>query len=132
MKKRIVIIDFLKCFSILSIFLAHAAMSVTELPPSTTSIAGLGARGVQLFFILSGWTSYYAYHSITVKEIPAFYQKKFFSLAPGFYIMIMVWLFLGRVFPTPYFTPPTLKDIFINITFLHGILTTCSDVIVVG
>lgn len=48
-------------------------------------------RGVQLFYIVSGFILYWLYHDkLRKKEVPTFITKRFFRIAPMYYVALVI------------------------------------------
>lgn len=122
--KKLDFIDALRGLAILGVVLVHSSLTVA--PASTLLLWFMveGSRGVQLFYVASAltlcmsWTSRSAYELFPVRN---FYIRRFFRIAPMFYIAILTYIFLNGFSPT-YWAPNGISWWFIPITaaFLHG------------
>lgn len=135
MKTRLEIIDIFKGLAIIAVVMSHFCEYISDINPFICLITGLGARGVQLFFILSGWTSYLSYQSLENFDSDAakqkhFYIKRIISILPCWYFMILVWQLTFLFLPdNALFSVSSVKTIIVNVLFLHGIIVTDSNVV---
>ena len=73
----------------------YSTQKLTDLPQWLNNIGIQGARGVQLFFIVSAFTLFYSLsrkyetHSIEIKD---FFVRRFFRIAPAFYFSFLFYL----------------------------------------
>src|ERR1700733_9049273 len=91
---RYAYIDALRGYAILLVIAVHSSQYFTNLSPNVTALANQGARGVQLFFVASAMTltmSWTARHD----GPKAFYIRRFFRIAPMFYLSIPLFLYLN-------------------------------------
>ena len=116
-------IDALRGFAILAVMLVHSSQFVRNLPKPLELIANQGARGVQLFFIVSAVT---LMHSLKVREsfdgflIFNFYVRRFFRIVPMFWVAIVGYVLLEGTGPR-YGTSQRMSpwDIGLTAVFLH-------------
>ena len=86
-----------------------------------------GARGVQLFYIISALTlflSFYQRSSLEKYPVRNFYLRRIFRIAPMFYLSIIIYLFIYGLGPRYWLgdcPQITASNVFANFTFLHGI-----------
>jgi peptidoglycan/LPS O-acetylase OafA/YrhL len=117
-------IDALRGYAILGVILVHSTQSVTPVSGVLKWIAESGAKGVQLFFIASALTLSMSWHSRNSQEmspIRNFYLRRFFRVAPMFYVAIVFYLFLNG-FAASYWAPNGIQWWFVPLTalFLNG------------
>lgn len=92
MKNKLDFVDCLRGYAILGVVFTHATNKVSNLPTWLENIGIQGARGVQLFFIVSAFTLLYSLHQkydtnkIGVKD---FFIRRFFRIAPTFYFALI-------------------------------------------
>lgn len=124
MYRKLTFLEALRGYAILGVILTHTTQKLTDLPQWLHNIGIQGARGVQLFFIVSAFTLFYSlskkYETQTI-EIRDFFVRRFFRIAPAFYFsFIFYWLFAfwlnqlglkGRTFDY------TFERIFSTLTF---------------
>lgn len=117
-------IDALRAMAILGVMTVHTAQWIPPASETLRNITAEGARGVQLFFIVSAMTIFMSMQSRLGSEanpIRNFYIRRFFRIAPLFYLAIIIWLFL-QGFSARYWAPNGINGwtIFLTATFLHG------------
>jgi peptidoglycan/LPS O-acetylase OafA/YrhL len=117
-------IDALRGYAILGVILVHSTQSVTPVSGVLKCIAESGAKGVQLFFVASALTLSMSWHSRNSQEmspIRNFYLRRFFRVAPMFYVAIVFYLFLNGFAPS-YWAPNGIQWWFVPLTvlFLNG------------
>ena len=69
---------------------------------SETFLGRLGIYGVSIFYILSGLTLYYVYHTVMVPskaDILTFAKKRFFRIYPLLGLATILTIILSRQFP---------------------------------
>ena len=90
---RVEFLDFLRGVAIFLVFLAH----ISHLYDSEilTSLENIFARGVQLFYLVSGYTIYMIYVDKinSFKEFKHYLIKRFFRIMPLLYILIPIYYF---------------------------------------
>jgi peptidoglycan/LPS O-acetylase OafA/YrhL len=96
---RLEFVDSVRGWAILLVVLVHSAGLMTKtLPQEVNNIAYVGARGVQLFFIISSFSLFYSLRNknftIDRNSLAAFYLRRFFRIAPMFYFAILAYLAL--------------------------------------
>src|SRR3954453_3371021 len=95
LNKKLTFIEALRGYAILGVVLTHSTQKLTDLPHWLHNIGIQGARGVQLFFIVSAFTLFYSLsrkyetHSLEVKD---FFIRRFFRIAPAFYAAFLFYL----------------------------------------
>jgi peptidoglycan/LPS O-acetylase OafA/YrhL len=82
---RYAYIDALRGYAILMVIGVHSGFYFSNLPPSTTAIVSMGARGVQLFFVASAMTLFMSW-KVRDDGAKAFYIRRLFRIAPMFYL----------------------------------------------
>ena len=122
--KKYDFIDALRGIAILGVILVHSSQSVAPTNTILLWFMGEGARGVQLFYVASALTlcmSWVARSSHEAFPIRNFYIRRFFRIAPMFYIAILSYILIHGFFPS-YWAPNGIKWWFVPITaaFLHG------------
>ncbi|TGE27551.1 acyltransferase family protein [Hymenobacter metallicola] len=90
-------IDALRGVAVLAVLLVHCALFGTNTPnhPLFAAVVQQGARGVQLFYVLSALTLYLSMGSRARQEQHPtlnFFLRRFFRIAPLFYCAILYYL----------------------------------------
>jgi peptidoglycan/LPS O-acetylase OafA/YrhL len=96
--KKLHYVDTLRGIAVLGVILVHCG----DLASSSNAIASVGARGVQLFFVVSSLTLLMSMTSRSAREahpIRNFFIRRFFRIAPLFYIAICVSLLVDGLSP---------------------------------
>ena len=122
--KKYDFIDALRGMAILGVILVHSSQWVAPTNATLLWLMGEGARGVQLFYVASALTlcmSWVARSSREKFPIRNFYIRRFFRIAPMFYIAILSYILINGFSPS-YWAPNGIKWWFVPITaaFLHG------------
>lgn len=90
-------IDAIRGYAILGVLLVHSFQTGELINSDLGSMILInGARGVQLFFMASAMTLFYSYHKRRKEEvfqIKKFFARRFFRIAPMFYLAIIYYLF---------------------------------------
>jgi peptidoglycan/LPS O-acetylase OafA/YrhL len=101
--KRIAYIDALRGLAVLGVLLAH-----TPFPGKFGNICSfLGAKGVQLFYVVSAFTLCVSLATRFVQEaspLRNFFIRRFFRIAPMFYVAVCFFLFWNGLGPN-YWAP---------------------------
>jgi peptidoglycan/LPS O-acetylase OafA/YrhL len=129
-------IDAIRGLAIILVVLVHASQSVKPSSSLITWLMNEGARGVQLFYIASAITlcmSWAARKSDECNPIRNFYIRRFFRIAPMFYVAIAGFIYLNGTLPT-YWAPNGIQWWFVPITalFLHGFYPETINSVVPG
>jgi peptidoglycan/LPS O-acetylase OafA/YrhL len=101
MNRKLSFIEALRGFAILGVILTHSTQVTSGLPTWLNNAGMQGARGVQLFFIVSAFTLFYSLYqkyeieSIEVKE---FFIRRFFRIAPTFYTALICYSFVDIIY----------------------------------
>jgi exopolysaccharide production protein ExoZ len=86
--KHLGFIDALRGYAILGVIGVHASLFVPELEWPLRLLADQGARGVQLFFVVSALTLMLSWHNRADGALP-FYIRRVFRIAPMFWLAIV-------------------------------------------
>ena len=119
-------IDALRGLAIIGVIMVHTQGANSNLPSLISKIVGEGAKGVQLFYIASAFTLFLSFRSRTTLEnspVRNFFLRRFFRIAPMYYIGICYYLFQDGFGPRYWLgdeTQITALNIFSNATFTHG------------
>jgi len=122
--KKYAYIDALRGMAILGVILVHSSHSVEPAHEKLLWVMREGARGVQLFFVASAitlcmsWMTRSPYEKFPIRN---FYIRRFFRIAPMFYIAILTYSILNGFSPS-YWAPNGISWWFVPVTaaFLHG------------
>lgn len=117
-------IDALRGYAILGVLLVHSSESVAPISAALRLLMSGGARGVQLFYIASALTlsmSWEFRRSHETSPVRNFFLRRFFRIAPMFYVAIVFYVFLYGFSPR-YWAPNGIEWWFVPLTalFLHG------------
>ena len=119
--RRFDFINALRGIAFLLVLVVHCANTITGLPPKLDALAGQGARGVQLFFLISAFTLFHSMSSRDGREgglIVNFFVRRFFRIAPLFWLAICVWLWIDGPFAPRFWAPRGVSESGIALTFL--------------
>jgi len=119
--QRFEYINALRGFAFMMVLAVHSANEVTGLPPKLDALVGQGARGVQLFFLISAFTLLHSMASRDGREgglIVNFFVRRFFRIAPLFWLAICVWLWIDGPFEPRFWAPRGVSESGIALTFL--------------
>ena len=142
-KHDVVFFDFLRGWAAIFVFFHHAAI----LGGGPSFFAGhLGQEAVNLFMLASGFLIFYqcsiskTYESLASKEgVIRFYTRRFFRIAPLYYVILIVTLFLSaylgearesiaEILPDTatrmdrYYIDNPFKSFLLHVTFIFGFL----------
>lgn len=117
-------IDALRGIAILGVMLVHSSFAVGAASSAARWLMTEGAYGVQLFYIASALTLCISWHARKAAEsrpIRNFFIRRFFRIAPMFWIAIVAYCLINGLGPTA-MAPDGIKWWFIPLTavFLHG------------
>jgi peptidoglycan/LPS O-acetylase OafA/YrhL len=130
-------IDSLRGIAILGVLIVHSAFFV-EIGNDYNlfDFALAGQRGVQLFYLTSAFTLFLSLNIRTSQEkYPNynFFVRRFFRIAPLFYIAIIANLIYQRIFTPPELSSViTFLDILLGFLFLHGVTPETIGLIAMG
>jgi peptidoglycan/LPS O-acetylase OafA/YrhL len=129
--RRFAYIDALRGYAILMVIAVHASLFY-NLPPTQLALAALGARGVQLFFVASAMTLFMSWHSRN-DGAKAFYIRRFFRIAPMYYLCLPIFLYFDGFGPTIYAPDGlSIRHILMALTFTHGFMPDTLNSVVPG
>jgi peptidoglycan/LPS O-acetylase OafA/YrhL len=125
--KKLDYVDALRGLAILGVIMVHTAQyGHSNVPKIIANIISQGARGVQLFYLASAFTLFLSFKNRLTKEkapIRNFFLRRFFRIAPMYYIGICYYLLQDGLGPRYWLgdqTHITVLNIISNFTFLHG------------
>jgi peptidoglycan/LPS O-acetylase OafA/YrhL len=118
--RRLSYIDALRGYAILMVIVVHTSQTLPDLPKSLATILNQGARGVQLFFVASALTLSMSWVS-RKESAPAFYSRRFFRIAPMFWLAIPFFVWLNGTGPSLYAPDGIgIRHIAMTAMFVHG------------
>jgi peptidoglycan/LPS O-acetylase OafA/YrhL len=123
--------------AILMVIAVHTSLSVPGLPQFAKLLCAYGQMGVQLFFVASAYTlsrSHVA-RSAEPHALANFYLRRFFRIAPLYYVAIALYLALyvashdvGAAVRGYY----SARNVAANLFFLHGFVASANNHVVPG
>ncbi len=118
--RRYAYIDALRGYAILMVIAVHTSQAFADLPKEIATVISQGARGVQLFFVTSALTlsmSWVSRHENAME----FYTRRFFRIAPMFWLAIFIFVSLDGTGPSLY-APDGIgfRHIAMTAMFIHG------------
>jgi exopolysaccharide production protein ExoZ len=130
--KRFEYLDGLRGLAICGVLLIHVGQSVDGLGGSLANFAAYGFRGVHLFFIVSALTLMTVSHD-RLFDARSFYIRRFFRIAPMFYLAIVFYTCLYGFEPRPG-VPEGISalDIVLTTFFVHGFKLSSLNSVVPG
>lgn len=139
-KQRLDFIDSLRGWAVLGVIAVHSnALIFHQLPSPVQVISSAGARGVQLFFILSAFSLFYSLDRRKVKGNQSgyidFLARRFFRIGPMFYLAIAIYGFglLSILYPQTYHLQNySTYNILAYFTFTHGFWPNYTNNLVPG
>lgn len=118
---RLLWIDFLKGFAILGVILVHFNGVINAPSHTFNSIAAIGARCPQLFFIISAYLCWYSISKNETLNTKMFLKKRFSKIAPLYYLSLIL---IGLIPTIRYFG---WGDIVTHLTFINGFFPTYTN-----
>jgi peptidoglycan/LPS O-acetylase OafA/YrhL len=122
-RDRLLYLDGLRAIAVLSVVVYHAWQYAGEGgPPFIARICQMGAHGVDLFFVLSGFCLAYPYlrrvraHAVAEFSTAAFAAKRFVRIVPPYWLALGAVVILGLI--NVLAQPPPMLDILKQLVFL--------------
>jgi exopolysaccharide production protein ExoZ len=129
-------LDLLRGAAISLVVLAHCADVTESVVPGLASFAANYAQmGVQLFFIVSGYTMMLTYgDSGSLAAARSFYIRRLFRIVPLFWIAIPFYLLITRGEGITMWAPGgvSARDVVLTVLFLHWSSVTAFNSVVPG
>jgi exopolysaccharide production protein ExoZ len=129
-------LDVLRGVAILLVVLVHCAISSSGSVPGLTAFAHEhGERGVQLFFIVSGYTMMLTFgDKIDPAAIQSFYIRRAFRIVPLFWAAILFYLLITKGEGFKFWAPDGIAtaDVVRTFLFLHWSSVTAFNSVVPG
>ena len=138
-KNHLVSIDFLKGIAICMVILVHSRQKISNLS-SIFNIFTFGQMGCQIFFVVSGYSIAQSWSKYRDKQkgIRSFYIKRFASIAPGYYLTILIIHTLNVILNMSigknigFSTNSQPISVLCNFLFLNGFLPFCNNNVAPG
>src|SRR4029077_7016935 len=115
-------LDLLRGMAILMVVAAHCGLTTTSFVPGLAAVVGgYGQLGVQLFFIVSGYTMMLTYGDrVDLAAARAFYIRRVFRIVPLFWIALVFYLLVTRDEGFREWAPDgvSARDVLLTIFFL--------------
>jgi exopolysaccharide production protein ExoZ len=130
--QRYAYIDAMRGYAILLVIAVHSSQYFNNLPDAVRTLADQGARGVQLFFVASAMTLCMSWQARHDGSVP-FYIRRFFRIAPMYYLSIPFFLWVRGFGPSIY-APDGIgwHHIAMAVTFTHGFMPDTITSVVPG
>ncbi|MEN3349021.1 MAG: hypothetical protein V7632_2656 [Bradyrhizobium sp.] len=129
-------LDLLRGIAILMVVASHCANHATSFIPGLLGFTyDYGQLGVQLFFIVSGYTMMLTYGARTdLAAAGSFYLRRVFRIVPLFWIAIVFYLVITRGEGIKQWAPDGLgvSDVVLTFLFLHLFSLTAFNSVVPG
>jgi exopolysaccharide production protein ExoZ len=129
-------LDLLRGAAILLVVLSHSAYNATSIVPGLARFARDYCQfGVQLFFIVSGYTMMLTYgNRADLSAAGSFYLRRVFRIVPLFWIAIAFYLAISNGEGTRFWAPDgvSVGDVVLTIFFLHLSSPTAFNSVVPG
>ncbi|TSD67604.1 acyltransferase [Inquilinus sp. KBS0705] len=126
--KKLDYITVLRAIAILGVLIVHVSLqsiNIEKIHPYIIAIINNGARGVQLFYLLSAFTLFLSFSNRVneKKTVRNYFIRRFFRIAPLYYIAIVYYLWQDGFGPRYWLgNDPSISlgNIISNFTFTHG------------
>jgi exopolysaccharide production protein ExoZ len=129
-------LDLLRGMAILMVVAAHCGLTTTSFVPGLAAVVGgYGQLGVQLFFIVSGYTMMLTYGDrVDLAAARAFYIRRVFRIVPLFWIALVFYLLVTKGEGFREWAPDgvSARDVLLTIFFLHWTSITAFNSVVPG
>ena len=125
-QKHLPFIDALRGLAVLGVFAVHAGQQVKGLPHPIETLIEQGARGVQLFFVISAFTLFLSLSKRSYVEknpVLNFFIRRFFRIAPMFYCAMLYYLLKDGLGPRYWLgdaSSITFSNILASISFTNA------------
>ena len=129
-------LDLLRGAAILLVLLVHCAQATTSIVPYLNSFAiQYGELGVQLFFIVSGYTMMLTFgESVDLAAARSFYVRRVFRIVPLFWVAIFFYLATTKGEGVKLWAPEGIStsDVLLTFFLLHWSSATAFNSVVPG
>lgn len=123
-------IDAGRGYAIFGVVIVHSSQKIGGLAIPIKTIASIGQMGVQLFFVLSALTLCLSWSS-KGGGLQKFFIRRFFRIAPLYYVGIILYGFLSIIFDKGV-NNYSLSNILSNVCFVHGFVPAANNCVVPG
>jgi peptidoglycan/LPS O-acetylase OafA/YrhL len=140
--QRFAILDVGRALAITGVIAIHLALFLPNLPVTLQHVTEYGQYGVQLFFVISAITICKTLEDAgqqtasTREAVRMFYIKRFFRIAPLYYIGVAVYGILDllgtRFAHAQVLAPHHLTDVVANLLFIHAWVPSAVNSVVPG
>lgn len=119
-------IDALRGIAIFSVLIYHTGLQIEDVPDLLQSLTSYGARGVQLFYLISAFTLFMSMSNRKKAEnapLKNFFIRRFFRIAPLFYCACAYFLLklgLGPNYWVEDGESITIPNLLAHLTFTNG------------
>jgi peptidoglycan/LPS O-acetylase OafA/YrhL len=118
-------IDAVRGLAVLGVVLLHCTQLIGPAGPFLSGLTGAGVRGVQLFYVASAFTLCRSWQFRSGREaspLRNFFLRRFFRIAPVFYVAIAAYLLLYGLSPREW-APWSVRwwHVVLTALFLHGV-----------
>lgn len=122
-------IEAVRGYAVAGVVMVHCLLG--EKGVALAGIWGLGAKGVQLFFMASAFTLFLSHHRRRSERMPYlnFFIRRYFRIAPMFYVAIFYYLWQRHDSSGG---TTSLANVISHLTFLHGFSPYWVNTIVPG
>jgi peptidoglycan/LPS O-acetylase OafA/YrhL len=143
-KGRIAALDAGRAIAVVGVVAVHLSFQFPNLPDSVALIARMGQYGVQLFFVISAITIFMTLEADRLRFSAArhitlrFYIKRFFRIAPLYYVAIAIYGLISWGAWRSGYEPAWVlgahssADILLNVLFLHALSPSAINNVVPG
>src|SRR5258708_5100338 len=129
-------LDLLRGAAILMVLLLHCAQAMTSIVPGLRWLAlEYGERGVQLFFIVSGYTMMLTYGDrVEFAAARSFYIRRVFRIVPLFWVAIFFYVLITNGEGFTFWAPDGISasDVLLTFFFLNWSSVTALNSVVPG
>lgn len=127
-------VDAMRGLGVLGVFLDHVGHQSGMIERWKTVLSDSGDFGVQLFYVASAFTLFLSLDGRKTEPSPTrnFFLRRFFRIAPVFYLAMLVTLVLNVLHVRFAMTEPTHRDLLLGFFFLHGFSPTGINTVTAG
>jgi len=121
---KLLYVDAMRGWAILMVIACHQALPFHDIHPLLKLMASYGQTGVFLFFVASAFTLCNSTIERANEETPTrnFYLRRFFRIAPLYYIGMAFYFLLQTAFPQYAEQQYTPLNVLANLALVHGLM----------